>query len=107
VKELYSDFILLADLPLAENSWEICNVSPRVHSSREFIAGYLTRTSAVEIAELEKQLTRESAFQASVKWGAAGVLKQLYCIPLFGRSNITWICFLISEGKWNDLPLWG
>lgn len=103
VKQLYSDFILLANPPLAENSWEICNVSPKVYASREFIAGYLARTSATDIAELEKRLTEDTTFCMRVRWGAAGALKQLYCIPLYGRSNVTWICFIVDEGKWADI----
>lgn len=106
LQDLYSDFFLLGKSALDEDSYEICNVSPRVHAAREYIEGHLTKTSPKDRARLKEQLTQEKSFQMRVRWGVVGMLKQLYCIPLFGRSNVTWICFLIEEGKWAGLPLW-
>jgi len=106
LQDLYSDFFLLGKSALDEDSYEICNVSPRVHAAREYLEGHLTKTSPEDKARLEEQLTQEKSFRVRVRWGVVGMLKQLYCIPLFGRSNITWVCFLIEEGKWAGLPLW-
>jgi len=106
LQELYSEFFLLGKSALDEDSYEICNVSPRVHAAREYIEGHLTKTSPEVKARLEEQLTQGKSFRVRVRWGVVGMLKQLYCIPLFGRSNITWVCFLIEEGKWAGLPLW-
>lgn len=103
LQDLYSEFFLLGKSPLDEDSYEICNVSPRVHQSREYIHGHLTQTPAADMAHLEEQLTQDRSFRIRVRWGAAGALKQLFCIPLFGRSNITWVCFLVEEAKWAGL----
>ncbi|KAK5952390.1 hypothetical protein OHC33_006433 [Knufia fluminis] len=106
LQELYSEFFLLGKSPLDENSYEICNVSPKVHALREYMEGHLTKTSLEDKAHLEQQLTQDKSFQMNVRWGVMGNLKQLYCVPLFGRSNITWICFLVEDGRWTGLPLW-
>ena len=106
LQNLYSEFFLLGKSPLDENSYEICNVSPKVHATREYIEGHLTRTSREAKAHLEEQLTHDESFRMTVRWGVVGKSKQLYCVPLFGRSNVTWVCFLVEEGKWPGLPLW-
>lgn len=103
---LYSEFFLLGRSPLDEYSYEICNVSPKVHASREYVEGHLSKTSPEDRVYLENKLTKERAFRMRIRWGMAGELKQLYCIPLFGRSNVTWVCFLVEEDKWAGLPLW-
>lgn len=103
---LYSEFFLLGKSPLDEFSYEICNVSPKVHAGREYIEGHLSETSPEDRAYMESKLTQERAFRMRIRWGVIGELRQLYCIPLFGRSNITWVCFLVHEGKWVGLPLW-
>lgn len=106
LQDLYSEFFLLGKSPLDENSYEICNVSRKVHASREYIEGHLTKTSPEDKSHLEEQLTQDRSFRMGVRWGVVGKLKQLYCIPLFGRSNITWACFLVEEGRWAGLPVW-
>lgn len=103
---LYSEFFVLGKSPLDENTYEICNVSPKVHDSREYIEGHLSRTSPSDKTYLERALTQEESFRMRVRWGAAGELKQLFCVPLFGRSNVTWVCFLVQEDKWAGLPIW-
>lgn len=103
---LYSEFFLLGKSPLDEDTYEICNVSSKVYDSREYIEGHLTRTSASDRAHLERRLTQGASFQMRVRWGVGGELKLLYCIPLFGRSNVTWVCFLVEEGKWAGMPTW-
>ena len=106
LQEIYADFFLLGKSPLDEHSYEICNVSPRVHASHEYVDGHLTKTSSEDRSHLEKQLTLERSFQMKVRWGAVGKLKRLYCIPLFGRNNITWVCFLVEDTRWTSLPSW-
>lgn len=106
LQELYSDFFLLGKSPLDEDFYEICNVSPRVHASKEYIEGHLTKTPRRDLARLEQQLTMESSFQMEVRWGSKGEQKQLYCIPLFGRRSVTWACFLVETNKWQGLPTW-
>lgn len=103
---LYSDFFLLGKSPLDEDTYEICNVSSKLYDSREYIEGHLSRTSPSDKDQLEQRLTQGQSFQMRVKWGAVGEQKQLYCVPLFGRSNVTWVCFLVEEGKWAGMPVW-
>ena len=103
---LYSEFFLLGKSPLDEASYEICNVSIKVHESREYINGHLTKTSSKDRARLEAKLMQENPFCMRVRWGEVGEIKQLYCIPLYGRSNVTWVCFLVDKDKWMGLPLW-
>lgn len=106
LQELYSEFFLLGKSPLDEDTYEICNVSSKMYDSREYIEGHLTRTSASDRAHLERRLTQGEPFHVRVRWGIVGELKLLYCIPLFGRSNVTWVCFLVEEGKWAGMPTW-
>lgn len=103
---IYSDFFLLGKSPLDENSYEICNVSSKLYDSREYIDGHLSHTSASDRAQLEQRLTQGQSFRMRVRWGMAGDEKQLYCVPLFGRSNVTWVCFLVEEDKWAGMPTW-
>lgn len=103
---LYSDFFLLGMSPLDESSFEIWNVSPSLNESRDYIDGYLAHISTTEKTYLDLMLTRNTSFVMRIKWGTAGITKLLHCIPLFGRSSVTWICFLVDEGKWAELPTW-
>lgn len=98
LQELHSDFFLLAKSPLDDNYYEICNVSPRVYASRDYVNGHLSHTSASDMMEMSGHLTGDEAFDMQVRWGTEGVLKHLYCIPLFARSAVTWICFLVDPG---------
>lgn len=101
MQQLYSDFFLLAKSPLEHNFYEICNVSPSIHASKEYIEGHLSRTPIDVIDELSEKLGGESSFTIAVKWGSQGQEKQLYCIPLFGQRSITWVCALVNQ----DQPL--
>lgn len=103
---LYSEFFLLGKSPLDENTYEICNVSPKLYDNHEYIEGHLSRTSPCDKAQLEQRLTQAQPFRMRVRWGMEGVQKQLFCVPLFGRSNVTWICFLVEEDKCTGMPTW-
>jgi len=96
LQRVYSDFFLLAKSPLDDNFYEICNVSPTVHASKDYVHGHLSHTSAREIARLSEMLGWDRAFRMEVRWGVKAQEKQLYCVPMFGQSSITWICFLVD-----------
>ena len=103
LQNLYSDFFLLGKSPLDQDVYEICNVSPRVFASREYVDGHLSHTPREIIETLSVRLSGSDAFSLPVTWGTPGEAKQLYCCPVFGQSNLTWICFLVN----SDLPrLW-
>lgn len=103
LQELYSDFFLLGQSPLADNAYEICNVSPRVYESKEYINGHLSCTPAEDIESLSEQLGQVEPFTMQVRWGTHGKEKHMYCSPLFAGSSITWICYLVDE---QTPPLW-
>lgn len=96
LQEVYSDFFLLAKSPLDDSFYEICNVSPTAHASKDYVHGHLSHTSPQEIAHLSELLGWDRAFHMVVRWGIKGEEKQLYCVPMFGQSSITWICFLVD-----------
>ena len=103
LQRLYSNFFLLAKSPLDENFYEICNVSPSVLASKDYVEGHLSRTCTEDIEVLSARLSGEASFTMQVKWGRKGQDKQLYCVPLFGQSSLTWICILVD----TDIgPLW-
>jgi len=97
LQQLYSDFFLLAKSPLDDNFYEICNVSPTVHASKDYIHGHLSRSPRAAIAELSARLGQEVPFSVDVRWGMSGQGKRLYCSPVYGQSTLTWICFLVDE----------
>lgn len=96
LQELYSDFFLLGPSPLADDAYEICNISPRVYESKEYVEGHLSRTSAADIEQLSVNLAQPEPFTLKVRWGTQGLEKQLYCSPLYAGSAITWICYLVD-----------
>jgi len=98
LQQLYSEFFLLAKSPLDDNVYEICNVSPSVSASKDYINGHLSQTPPSIIAMLSQSLAGDSAFRMAVRWGGKGQERQLYCIPLFGQSSVTWICVLVDIG---------
>ncbi|KAK5047495.1 hypothetical protein LTR84_006592 [Exophiala bonariae] len=97
LQELYSHFFLLAKSPLHDDYYEICNVSPMLHATKEYINGHLSHTDSGGIAELSLRLAQECPFDLDVKWGDRGHPKRLYCSPLYGQNSITWICFLVDD----------
>ena len=97
LQELYSEFFLLGKSPLDEACFEICNVSPVVFQSKDYINGHLSRTDQRQMAELSESLARGSPFHLLVKWGVQGVDKRLYCSPMYTATSITWICFLVDH----------
>ena len=97
LQSLYSDFFLLGNNPLDDNVYEICNVSPKVYASKEYVEGHLSKTPREDIGELSARLSGDCAFSRPVNWGTRGKPKQLYCSPLYGQSSLTWICFLVDE----------
>lgn len=106
LQHLYSDFFLLGMSPLDETSFEIWNVSPSLHDNREYVDGFSAHMSNTEKVQFDRMLKRNNSFAMRIEWGATRSIKLLHCIPLFGRSNVTWICFLVEEGKWAELPTW-
>ncbi|KIW34679.1 uncharacterized protein PV07_01443 [Cladophialophora immunda] len=96
LQELYSDFFLLGKSPLDDTCFEICNVSPLLYSTREYLNGHLSRTDAQQMAELSASLAREMPFNIHVKWGPQGLDKRMYCSPMYTANSITWICFLVD-----------
>jgi hypothetical protein len=96
LKELYSDFFLLARSPLDDKYYEICNVSPSVYASGEYVEGHLTHTPSAVVENMSASLGKETPFQTRVRWGCEGLTKDLFCIPVYGQSNITWICMLVN-----------
>ncbi|KIW90049.1 uncharacterized protein Z519_09480 [Cladophialophora bantiana CBS 173.52] len=96
LQELYSDFFLLGKSPLDDTCFEICNVSPLLYSTREYINGHLSRTDPQQMAELSASLARETPFNMHVKWGPQGLDKRMYCSPMYTANSITWICFLVD-----------
>jgi len=97
LQELYSDFFLLGKSPLDDTYYEICNVSPMLFATKDYIHGHLSHTEAEGIAELSARLAQESPFDLNVKWGDRGQSKRLYCSPLYGQNSTTWICFLVDQ----------
>lgn len=97
LRELYSDFFLLGKSPLDDDFYEICNVSPRVYASKEYIDGHLRHTPKDLIMELSERLSGDLSFHINVKWGVQGLEKRLYCNPLFGQRSVTWLCFLVDK----------
>ena len=106
LQSLYSNFVLLGRSPLDDASHDICNVSPSVYETRDFVDGYLAWITQEDKLYLEEKLKGCKSFNMRVNWGINGLLKHLYAIPLFGRSNVTWICFLVDNGKQAGLPTW-
>ena len=103
LQNLYSDFFLLGKSPLDQDVYEICNVSPRVFASKDYVEGHLSGTDRDTIETLSVKLADSDPFTLRVVWGTLGVVKQLYCCPVFGQSELIWICFLVD----SDLPgLW-
>jgi hypothetical protein len=96
LQNLYSESFLLARSPLDDKYYEICNVSPVVYASGEYVTGHLTHTASHIIEDMSERLGAGDAFRTTVRWGSQGVEMQLYCVPLYGRSSITWICFLVN-----------
>lgn len=96
LQELYSDMFVLGSSPLADDAYEICNVSPRVYESKDYIEGHLSHTPAPEIERLSRKLGQLDSFRMKVRWGMQGQEKQLYCSPLYAGSSITWICYLVD-----------
>ena len=96
LQEIYSDSFLLARSPLDDKFYEICNVSPAVYASGEYVTGHLTHTASDVIEGMGERLGAGSPFRAIVRWGSQGVEKRLYCVPLFGQSSLTWICVLVD-----------
>jgi hypothetical protein len=96
LQQLYSDFFLLAKSPLDAWFYEICNVSPSVYVSKDYVHGHLSHSSRDTITQLSELLAEEAAFDINVRWGDKGEVKQLYCIPLFGQRDLTWICMLVD-----------
>lgn len=97
LQELYSDFFLLGKSPLDDSYYEICNVSPMLYATKDYINGHLSHTDPGGIAELSFRLAQECPFDLDVKWGDRGRPKRLYCSPLYGQNSITWICFLVDD----------
>lgn len=96
LQQLYSDFFLLAKSPLDAGFYEICNVSPLVYVSKDYVHGHLSHSSRDTITRMSELLGGDTAFDIVVRWGIAGDVKQLYCIPLFGQRDLTWICMLVN-----------
>lgn len=96
LQELYSDMFVLGPSPLADDAYEICNVSPRVYESKEYIDGHLSQTSVTDLERLSRKLGELEPFSMKVRWGTRGEDKRLYCNPLYGRASITWICYLVN-----------
>ncbi|ETI23907.1 hypothetical protein G647_05714 [Cladophialophora carrionii CBS 160.54] len=101
LQDLYSEFFLLGKSPLDETCFEICNVSPVLYQSKEYINGHLSCTDRQRMAELSSALAQGSPFNMPVKWGLQGVEKRLYCSPMYTANSITWICFLVD----HQMPL--
>jgi hypothetical protein len=104
LQHLYSEFFLLAKSPLDAEFYEICNVSPPVYVSKDYVQGHLSQSSRDTVTRLGEQLGGDTAFDMSVRWGISGDTKQLYCIPLFGQRDLTWICMLVNGERLG--PLW-
>ena len=96
LQQLYSDFFLLAKSPLDAWFYEICNVSPSVYVSKDYVHGHLSHSSRNTITQLSELLAEDTAFDIEVRWGDKGEIKKLYCIPLFGQRDLTWICMLVD-----------
>lgn len=103
LQELYSDFFLLGKSPLDDTYFEICNVSPMLYATKDYIHGHLSRTSQQVIVDLSARLAQGSPFDLPVRWGPQGVDKRLYCTPMYTTNSITWICFLVDH---QLPPLW-
>jgi hypothetical protein len=102
LQQLYSDFFLLAKSPLDAGFYEICNVSPSVYVSKDYIHGHLSQSSRNTITKLSELLGGDTAFDMDVRWGITSDIKRLYCIPLFGQRDLTWICIL-ADANWGIL----
>jgi hypothetical protein len=101
LQDLYAEFFLLGKSPLDDTCFEICNVSPLLYQSKEYINGHLSRTDRLRMAELSAALAQGSPFNMLVKWGSQGIDKRLYCSPMYTANSITWICFLVD----HQMPL--
>ena len=103
LQNLYSNFFMLGKSPLGQDVYEICNVSPRVFASKEYVEGHLSHTRRDTVETLSVKLADSDPFTLRVVWGTPGVVKQLYCCPVFGQSDLIWICFLVDSyipGLW-------
>jgi hypothetical protein len=97
LQELYSEFFLLGKSPLDDSYFEICNVSPILYASKEYINGHLSHNDHQRLADLSARLAQGSAFDIRVRWGERGVVKSMYCNPVYTRSDsISWLCFLVD-----------
>ncbi len=94
---LYSQYFLLACSPSHEDFYEICYVSPAVHTDGEYVTGHLSHTPFNLISEFGAHLAAGKRFRTVIRWGIRGVEKQLYCVPLMGRQPAPWICMLVDE----------
>ena len=97
LQELYAEFFLLGKSPLDDTCFEICNVSPMLFQSKDYINGHLSHTGPQRMAELSAALAQRSPFNMPVKWGSQGEDKRLYCSPMYTTNSITWICFLVDR----------
>jgi hypothetical protein len=103
LQQLYSDSFLLARSPLDDKYYEICNVSPAVYASGEYISGHLTHTAPNVIESMSQKLGAATPFIITIRWGSHGIEKRLYCVPLYGQSSRIWICVLVDV---HLLDLW-
>lgn len=106
VQRLYSGFVVLGKSPLDEQTYEICYVSYSIHASHEYAEGQLSETFWRDQQTIERHLALDRPFQVNVHWGTKGEARRLYCAPLLGRSNITWVCFLVDDHEFASLPTW-
>ncbi len=97
LQELYSEFFLLGKSPLDDTCFEICNVSPVLFQSRDYINGHLSYTGHQQMAELSAALAQGSPFDMPVKWGPQGTDRRMYCSPMYTVNSTTWICFLVEH----------
>ena len=97
LQQLYSESFLLARSPLDDKYYEICNVSPAVYDSGDYVIGHLTHTAPHVVESISGGLAAGIAFRTEVRWGSQGTEKGLYCVPLYGESSTTWICVLVDQ----------
>jgi hypothetical protein len=97
LQELYSQYFLLACSPLNGDFYEICYVSPSVYASGEFVSGHLSHTPFHRLRGFAAHLAAGRRFRATIRWGEAGVEKQVFCVPLMGQQPAPWICVLVDR----------